>query len=277
VAKVALAVVAGAAVFAWLLVAFDTESPSQAPLAPSESVPPPIPAVPMPGDPAAPPVAGAPVTPESSTIEGDASFLVRVWPVRLDGARLRVFDMDMSNDLDRVLAQSGASIVLNGGFFDKARRLEGLVVSGGAMLSPKSESLGGGIMTVAGGRGMLLAAADFVGPSADFAVQARPRLVVNGASVIVKDDGHAAERTAWCLRKGGRWLEVVIARGDVPGAGPTLGMLADVLVSRGCEDALNLDGGPSTGVAWREEGGVRAMIPRGPIRHAIAIWLAAPR
>jgi hypothetical protein len=48
-----------------------------------------------------------------------------------------------------------------------------------------------------------------------------------------------------------------------------------MLVSRGCEGALNLDGGPSTGVAWREGGKIHALAPRGPLRHAIAVWTTA--
>jgi hypothetical protein len=68
---------------------------------------------------------------------------------------------------------------------------------------------------------------------------------------------------------------VVVARGEAPGRGPTLALLADMLVSRGCEGALNLDGGPSTGIAWRQDGGVQVLAPRGALRHAIAIWAPA--
>jgi len=59
------------------------------------------------------------------------------------------------------------------------------------------------------------------------------------------------------------------------GNGPTLALLADMLVSRGCEGALNLDGGPSTGIAWRQDGGVQVLAPRGPLRHAVAVWAPA--
>jgi hypothetical protein len=93
--------------------------------------------------------------------------------------------------------------------------------------------------------------------------------------VIVKDNGQIAERTALCARDGGRELEVIVARGEHPGRGPTLALLADMLVSRGCTSALNLDGGPSTGAAWRDASGTHTLAPRGSIRHAIAIW--APR
>src|SRR6185437_4181613 len=133
-----------------------------------------------------------------------------------------------------------------------------------------------GVVVVVGGHASLAAAEGFGGlVGADFAIQARPRLVVDGGSAIVRDDGRAAPRTALCLRDQGREIEVVVARGEAAGKGPTLALLADMLVSRGCEGALNLDGGPSTGVAWRQNGEVRVLAPTGPLRHAIAVWASA--
>ena len=41
------------------------------------------------------------------------------------------------------------------------------------------------------------------------------------------------------------------------------------LAQRGCEDAVNLDGGPSTGVACRENGAIRVLAPARPVRHAV--------
>ncbi len=241
-------------------------APSPAPSAPA------IPAPRSSLSPAAVPI-GAPITPEVTTLTGDESFRLLVFPVPLAGARLRVIDLDMTGALERVLTETHASLVINGGFFDPAERPEGLVISAGATLSPRSDTLGGGVLAVSGGRATLAPAEGFVpAPGADFAIQARPRLVVDGKSGVARDDGRAAERTAICVREEGRAIEVIIARGEVEGRGPTLALLADMLVSRGCEAALNLDGGPSTGVAWREGSDVRALAPRGRVRHAIAIW-----
>jgi uncharacterized protein YigE (DUF2233 family) len=191
------------------------------------------------------------------------------------GTRFSVVDLGMTRDLERVLRETSASLVFNGGFFDSSERPEGLVVSEGAVLSARSDALGGGVVGVAGGRATLLPAEGFaLPPGTAFALQARPRLVVDGGSNIARDDGRAAERTAICIREQGRELEVVVARGEAAGRGPTLALLADILVSRGCEGALNLDGGPSTGVAWRQAGQVRALSPRGPLRHAVAVWVS---
>ncbi|AUX39082.1 uncharacterized protein SOCE26_004640 [Sorangium cellulosum] len=273
----------GAAVFASGRLA-PTSAP--APAVPSLPVPaaasPPVPADPSPPAPssalAAPtapegPPSGAPIRPEVMTVEGE-DHLVHVFSFRLAAARFEVVDVGMSRDLAGVLERTRASFVINGGFFDRQARPEGLVVAGGRELSPLVPSLGGGVMVVSGGRAALHDAAGFVlGPGVELAVQARPRLVVRGERNVRSDGGPRAERTALCVLDRGRRMEVIVARGEAAGSGPTLGLLADMLVARGCEQALNLDGGPSTGVAWREDGGAREMAPRGPIRHAIAVRL----
>jgi hypothetical protein len=91
---------------------------------------------------------------------------------------------------------------------------------------------------------------------------------------VKSDDTKRAERSALCTRDGGHTVDVVIVRGSDDGEspGPSLFALSKQLAWMGCESALNLDGGPSTGVAWREagDGPVRLLTPRGPVRHVIA-------
>ncbi|WP_437677107.1 phosphodiester glycosidase family protein [Sorangium sp. So ce131] len=244
---------------------FPAEPSPPAPAAPSA-------ALAAPSAPAGPP-SGAPVRPEVMTVSGE-DYVVHVFAFRLAAVRFEVVDAGMSRDLAGVLDRTRASIVINGGFFDRHARPEGLVVAGGRELSPLAPSLGGGVLVVSGGRAALHDAAGFVlGPGVELAVQARPRLVVRGERNVRSDGGPRAERTALCALDQGRRMEVIVARGEAAGSGPTLGLLADMLVARGCEQALNLDGGPSTGVAWREDGSAREMAPRGPIRHAIAVRL----
>jgi Phosphodiester glycosidase len=216
---------------------------------------------------------GAAIEPETTTVGGDDSFQLLVFPLRVDVARFRIEDLGMTRELEGVLVDREASLVVNAGFFDPNERPEGLVVSGGVVLSTLSDKLGGGVVTVTRSTASLAAAEGFL-PAADaeLAIQAKPRLVVSGASNLKRDDGRKAERTALCLRDQGRTLEVIVARGDVPGRGPSLTMLADMLVSRGCEGALNLDGGPSTGVAWKGGDERHVLPPRGRVRHAIVAW-----
>jgi hypothetical protein len=206
--------------------------------------------------------------------EGARSYPVRAWTFPLDAYEISIEDLNLSLDLGRVVERTGAEVVTNGGFFDRDGKALGLAVSGGARLAPLAPALSGGVVTFDGDRARLYATEGFTLPEKTrFAVQCRPRLVVDGAANVKSDDGKRAERTALCIRDEGRTLDLVVVRSD--GAsdepGPSLFTFAQWLEKRRCEGALNLDGGPSTGVAWREER-TRApsvLPPRGPIRHAL--------
>ena len=212
----------------------------------------------------------------SQPLPNGRTYRLHTFRVSLAEVRLEVVDVRMSRALDDVLRTRGASLVINGGFFGMRGEPQGMVVSRGQLLSPVSARLGGGIVTTKEGVAHLHATETPPAlADADFAMQCRPRLVVDGSVNIRTDDGNRADRTALCLRDGGRTLEVVVARTDDPlgRGGPTLFRFARALLRRGCEQALNLDGGPSTGAAWRDGNQVRFLSPRGPVRHAVAIWL----
>jgi uncharacterized protein YigE (DUF2233 family) len=215
------------------------------------------------------------ITPEITTAEDDDVEL-DVFSLRVAGTSFDVVDLGMGRDLAGALAKRSASLAVNGGYFAPSTEAEGLVIVAGKTLSPFAPALGGGVVVVRGGRVALHDATGFSVPiDADFAIQAKPRLVVAGAVNLHGDDGRQAERTALCVRDEGRTLEVIIAHGKTatPG-GPTLTLLAEMLVSRGCEGALNLDGGPSTGAAWQGAERVEVRPPRAAIRHALTFRLA---
>jgi hypothetical protein len=210
---------------------------------------------------------------------GAPAYRLHAFRVPLARARVEVVDTAMNRGLDAVLRERGATLVVNGGFFGLRGEPEGLAVSGGRVLSPLLARIGGGVMTVRAGIARLFATETppTLGED-DFAVQCRPRLVVDGAVNIRSDDGRHADRTALCARDGGAVLEVVVARSDDDDDGrdgPTLFTFARLLAARGCAQALNLDGGPSTGAVWRASSGVRVLPPRGPVRHAVAFTLDA--
>lgn len=193
--------------------------------------------------------------------------------VDLRRSKLTIVDVGMSTALDEALSRAGGSLAVNAGFFTEDTKPEGLAVSEGRELAARSLDLGGGVIAVARGRGQLFAVEDYAPPEGlDFAIQCRPRLVVSGARHVKRDDGREAERTALCLRDAST-LEIVIAHGKTLRSGPTLSAWSALLAARGCESALNLDGGPSTGAAWREGGAVTALRPRAGIRHAIVVTL----
>ncbi len=206
-------------------------------------------------------------------VEDARRYDVRVWSFGLERYELRIEDAGMKTALDAVLAKTDAELVVNGGFFDPEGKPVGLAISNGAVLSRLGKNLSGGVLASDGMRAELFAAEGFVLPDGGtFAIQCRPRLVVDGKANVKSDDGKRAERTALCTRDAGRTVDVVVVRGSDDGEspGPSLFALARHLEEAGCEAALNLDGGPSTGVAWREGSDVRLLAPRGPVRHVVA-------
>jgi len=209
----------------------------------------------------------------TAIVEDARRYDVRVWSFGLDRYELSIEDAGMTTALDAVLARTGAELVVNGGFFDPEGKPVGLAVSGGVIISRLAKKLSGGVLTFDGTRAELFPAEDFVLPDGGtFAVQCRPRLVVDGQANVKSDDGKRAERTALCVRDEGQRVDVVIVRGSDDGEspGPSLFALAQHLAEVGCESALNLDGGPSTGIAWRAGEEVRLVPPRGPVRHVVA-------
>lgn len=208
----------------------------------------------------------------SALIEDHRRYKVKTWSFPLARFELRIEDASMTTALDTVLDSVDAELVVNGGFFGADTKPVGLAMSNGAVLSRLSKTMSGGVLTSDGDEAQLFAAETFELPDGgNFAIQCKPRLVVDKASNIKSDDGKRAERTALCTRDGGKVVDVFIIRGSDDGEspGPSLYALARYLVSVGCEAALNLDGGPSTGVAWREDGGVKLLPPRAPIRHVV--------
>jgi uncharacterized protein YigE (DUF2233 family) len=202
-------------------------------------------------------------------------FAVRRWSFETSRSEVALVDLSMHGSLTEALGADGR-VAVNGGFFDPEGRPIGLAASGGRTLSKFSPTMSGGVFYVADGVARIAATEDFDPHMAvAFAVQCRPRLVVAGRPNVKRDDGQRAERTALCVRDEGRTFDVVIAEPLGGARGPSLFALSQYLSAEGrCVDALNLDGGPSTGVAYRPEGrsgAPRAIPPMGPLRHAIVV------
>jgi hypothetical protein len=119
-----------------------------------------------------------------------------------------------------------------------------------------------------------------LGPFAGLSFE--PQLVVQSFPLIVEpdgkpgihsDDGRRAARTVACLVQGTLHLIVIAApRGD----GPTLFESAALLREPppggfGCGTALNLDGGPSSGVWFAPQIAAKQRAPFAPVGYAIAV------
>ncbi len=189
----------------------------------------------------------------------------------LADVELSIEDVHMSTRLDDVLRRRKATLVVNGGFFDERGEPVGLAVSGGQPLGRFSRTMSGGVLWLRGDAAHLTATEEYGETGVGFAVQCRPRLVVGSRANVRSDDGRRAARTAVCLRDAGRRVELVMAEASGDDAGPTLFELAAELATAGCEEALNLDGGPSTGWAEATDAGVFFRSPAAPVRHAVVV------
>jgi hypothetical protein len=206
-----------------------------------------------------------------------ASGAGKVWgftDVVLDASRTR---------LEIVLAKDGAALsallpagglaVVNGGYFETDFRPSTWVKNAGVELSPKSDTSKGGVLALGGG-------GVFVGPFSglsfepDLAVQSFPLIVEPERKIgIRRDDGRRAARTIACLVD--RRLHFIVISAP-RGEGPTLFESASLLLAGppagfGCRVALNLDGGPSTGVWFSPSIGARSRPPLAPVAYAIAV------
>jgi uncharacterized protein YigE (DUF2233 family) len=213
--------------------------------------------------------------PAEVSAAGEAFLLYR-WSFDTAKASFGLVDLAMHGSLVEALGTEGR-IAINAGFFDPEGRAIGLAVSQGKVLSDFSKTMSGGVFYIVDAVARVDATEEF-DPTrrVDLAVQCRPRLVVGGQANVRSDDGQRAERTALCVRDAGRTVDVVLAEPRAGSRGPSLFALAQYLAAGEprCEDALNLDGGPSTGVAYR--GGdatmsMEVMPPRGPLRYALVM------
>jgi len=212
--------------------------------------------------------------------EGE-SFRAHAWTFATDRVSFGIVDLGMRRPLEDALGPGGV-LAVNGGFFDTDGAALGLSVSHGTRVSRFSEAMSGGVFSVTNGVARVDATEEYDAKQAvDFAIQCRPRLVVGGKANVKRSDGHGAERTALCVREGGRAVDVVVAVPSGNDAGPSLFAMGHYLAEQvRCDDALNLDGGPSTGAAARAPSankGVTVVVPRGPLRHAVVIGPMDPR
>lgn len=183
----------------------------------------------------------------------------RLHRFRLPLAGLKVSVVDLGYERPLADALGDADLVVNGGYWgwldERRRTLVGLLVAGGKQLSPLREGLNGGVLTLHEGRARIDASRGYVVPrNADLALQCRPRLIVNRGVSPGLNKSALAARTAACVRDGGSTLDLYVTDPEEQGA--TLDGLARWLLKEGCDNALNLDGGPSSAAAFHERGEV---------------------
>jgi uncharacterized protein YigE (DUF2233 family) len=152
-----------------------------------------------------------------------------------------------------VEALNGHDLVLNGGYWGyrgQERVIMGLLVVNGQALAPKHRH--GGVLEVRQGAARVVRGEDFtLAPDTTLALQCSPRLVDDGKPVPKLESRRVAPRTALCVTRERSQLEAYLTEAPI-----TLPELALFLTRQGCQEALNLDGGPSTAAVARLRDGV---------------------
>ncbi len=194
--------------------------------------------------------------------------------VDLASVRLEVVRAERGSPLPKLLPE-GALAIVNGGYFETNFAPSTWVKSGGVDLSPRRDTGQGGVLAVQG-RQPYLGELGKLSFEPELAVQSFPLIVEPGGKPgIHRDDGRRAARTVACVTDGQLSFVLLAApRGE----GPTL-YEADALLRAkrpsgfGCGAALNLDGGPSSGVVFGPRvGASRSRIPIAPVAYGIALW-----
>jgi hypothetical protein len=185
--------------------------------------------------------------------------------------------------LEIVLATGGAELasllppralaIVNGGYFEADFRPSMWLKQGGVELARKTSTSRGGVLALAG-RDAYLGPFSGLRFEPELAVQSFPLIVESdGSSGIRSDDGRRAARTVVCW-VGPELHFIVIAAPR--GEGPTLFESAELLrrpwpAGFGCRAALNLDGGPSSGVWFAPSLDAKQRAPFALVAYGIAL------
>lgn len=191
-----------------------------------------------------------------------------------DEAELKIAMGDTGKMLDE-LVPKGAVAALNGGYFLKNYKPTGWAKDKAKTYGKANKkSTKGGIVAVKGKKLFIgrLADAPF---DPEFVIQNSPLLVDPGAKVSIKSsDGRKAPRTVACVANSTLRFILIAAQ---TAEGPTLLETAELLAKPvkdggfGCDAALNLDGGPSTGAWFSDELKEKSPLPPVPIGYGIVI------
>ncbi|OAI41780.1 hypothetical protein AYO41_01460 [Verrucomicrobia bacterium SCGC AG-212-E04] len=194
-------------------------------------------------------------------------------------AVLRVVDQGAAGeqDLAGAMSDAGALAGINGGYFHPDRQPLGLVVSGGETIHAEERArLLSGVLLVFTNGSMKLQRVSEPRAKADVreALQAGPFLVDAGKAVAGLENSRAARRSVLATDGAGRWAILTINRVTLADAAALLatpGVLGDgIQIQR----ALNLDGGSSTGLWVKGEGGAapRYTPEFGTVRNFVGVF-----
>ena len=211
----------------------------------------------------------------STIVDGDGTSPEFAWVVlRVDLAQATLGAEPWGRPMREL--PRGLVAAFNAGFFEPDLAPSGLLAVGNDVFGRLDPRAGSGVFVVDGGIARVAPSTGFVDAARGLRVQCGPRVVEDGAPGIRRDDGRRFARSVLCLRDAGRTLDVIFTWDpSAPMQGPSLFALAQRLVrpspvgdAGGCDAALNLDGGPSTGFVAM---GGRTHAALGPVPWALTV------
>lgn len=170
-------------------------------------------------------------------------------------------------------------VAMNGTYFLANYRPAGWLLAGGVLHGKANEKSSGAVFYVKKGRAGI-ARLKSVPLNVDLAMQNSPVLVHPGSKVnSALNSTKRAWRTIVCLPEqdaSGRQVRFIVIKSGI-GDGPTLLETAELLAKPakdggfGCRQALNLDGGPSSGILFPPHSDIMPSPPAVMIGHALMI------
>jgi len=186
-------------------------------------------------------------------------LVVRIDPKKFQFTIHQSESKEQASSIQAIHKEENALLSFNGAFFDKDFKPLGLLVHHGDLLFKLSSSqLMNGVFTIGSKRdAKLFKAQGFLLPeNTQFALQNGPILLdENGEIQIAQDTGKKASRTILALDKEGNIVLIIVKQSLLNSENMVSlyeiahALKESELVEFGLHSALNLDGGPSTGVA----------------------------
>ncbi len=220
----------------------------------------------------------------SAKVKGEKEFQLSLVFFDTEHFALRVYDQPVQRrgkdgTGDKRLAAAATELHAiagcNGGYFSPKFGPHGLQIANGVRIATDivpNMGNAGGALVVRGGQAQLVVDTTFVdAPDVTEFVQCCPLFIVNGKPVADMSGGPRAPRTFILTDNQGHW---------VMGNSTAMGLqeMSDALRAKGVlpgftiQMALNLDGGPSTGLWWQEATGQSHDKPPGwPVRNYVLV------
>jgi Phosphodiester glycosidase len=170
-----------------------------------------------------------------------------------------------------------AVVAINGGYFTPSFQPAGLCRMAGKEITPLvQKGVLSGILAVDGSGGLRLLTREAALEGYLSAVQAGPFVIDPGGEVGVRAGTARANRSLIALDARGRVLLLVTGSLTLHHVAILLHEHAPALGLEQVERALNLDGGPSTGLSLALDDPTWSMAERGPVRNVLVIAAPVP-